>query len=93
MLSCFIGSLEKFNKSQPIDEGFKKRLRTFFYYRWVHDKTICLQNEEYNAIYMELPLDVRIRLLTSNLHNNFINKFYKFFRIKKPNHFVYTWAD
>lgn len=42
MLSCFIGCLEKFNNRQPINEEFTQRLRTFFYYKWKHDKNICL---------------------------------------------------
>lgn len=92
-LSMFFTALERFNKATPLNEDFKKRIIAFFEYSWVHDKKNSFKSEEDLYIFDQMPEEQQVKLITNYLYKDFILKFYKFFRVQKPNMIYYTWAD
>lgn len=79
-LNRFFGLLIKFNLNAPTDLAMKLQFEKFFDYKWKNDKNLAIGPEEKAAIVDQLPIEIQDRLFNEFLYNDFIKRFWKFFR-------------
>jgi hypothetical protein len=79
-LNRFFGLLIKFNLNAPTNLDMKLKFEKYFDYKWKNDKNIAIGPEEKAAIVDQLPIEIQDRLFNEFLYNDFIKRFWKFFR-------------
>ena len=63
-LTNFFILMVKFNKGYEINENLKLRIEQFFKYKWIHDKTYSLKDEEDLKIIDQIPDEVVRKIYT-----------------------------
>lgn len=76
------------------------RIEAFFDYKWKGDKQLPFWEANDEALFLQLPLDVKIKLVKDFIHSDFLNKFKKTFVFpnnditnEKIKHARYGWND
>ena len=54
-LARFFGLLRAYNNNKGIDLQLKRRIETYFDYRWKMDKNQCRESDEDQRLFDELP--------------------------------------
>jgi hypothetical protein len=71
-LSKFFGILRHYNMEERMEINMKKRVETYFDYRWDNDKNDVINNEAYVGFMQQLPQYVQDNLLNEFLYKDFL---------------------
>lgn len=71
----FFALLKQFNGGKPLNENFTNQMSKFFDYKWKNDRNQALDDDEEMEIMMQLPDEVRDKIYSGFLFNDFLTKF------------------
>lgn len=83
-LNQFLSVLVKFNLGNEIDKTMKKRIETFFDFKWQIDKNFAFHLQDYSNIVSQLPFPLKEKIYFDCLFYQFWKRFQNYFEFRKP---------
>ena len=85
-LTNFFSLMVKFNRGHEINQQLKGEIEQFFKYKWIHDKTCALIDENDIKLIDQIPDEVVQMIYTNFLFSQFLEHFRYFFTFFKSQH-------
>lgn len=96
-LSRFFGVCERFNDYKPLDLELKRKIESYFKFKWMHDKNQALRDKDDLEIFDQIPDEIQDNVYEKFLYSDFLADYRKYFIFEKKfsehRHNYYSWKD